>query len=205
MTEPQANIPYLDALEPAARSAFGRAPDLAAISQAISLRRIADALERLTRSNGSAGGTSGRNYGYGAPDPFVGGGGAGGSPNTTLFTVGPGGSGGGAGGSPNTTRVTVGPGGSGYPPIGDSPAERVGGSAADPRGIHRTFDPEGWHRWDGGREPPMPDAVPVEVRFRDGTTDASGTVDTWIWGPSILTSDPRDSDPRDIVAWRLAR
>lgn len=49
MTEPQDDATsYLDALEPAARSAFGRAPDLAAISQAISLRRIADALEQLT-------------------------------------------------------------------------------------------------------------------------------------------------------------
>lgn len=50
MTEPKPDDtpnPPLDALEPAALASFGRAPDLAAVSSAISLRRIADALERL--------------------------------------------------------------------------------------------------------------------------------------------------------------
>lgn len=189
MTEPQADIPYLNALEPAARTAFGRAPDLAAISQAISLRRIADALEQLTRASASAGGNVyGRAaYGY-DPSNFVGGGVAG-SPNTTLFTVGPG--------------------GSSYPPIGDSPAERVGGSAADPRGIHRTFDPEGWQDWHGG-ECPVPDETLVEIKLRQPpfgrrtetaaagnykATDAGESRDWW----------QHTGAWHDIVAWRLAK
>lgn len=179
MTEPQDDTTsYLDALEPAARSAFGRASDLAAISSAISLRRIANALEQLTKSS-AGGNVYGRAaYGY-DPSNSAGGGGSG--------------NGGGVGGTPNTTRVTVGPGGSDFD---DSPAARVGGSAADPRSVHRVFCQD-WQDCHGGGAPVAAD-TPVEVRFRDGgVSSLSARSYSWMHG--------KTPQPGDIVAWRLAR
>lgn len=56
-------------------------------------------------------------------------------------------------------------------------------------------DDEGWIGWRG--EKPYPEG-PVDVRFRDGTTD-SDDADAYVW------SYDGTYPPEDIVAWRPAR
>lgn len=55
-----------------------------------------------------------------------------------------------------------------------------------------------WQDWPGGELPPVPGDIRVEVKFRDGTG-------SWIGAPAFAWQWRHAADPRDIIAWRLAK